>query len=171
MNLAAKIHTKLLFWPLYTYILALHLIKYNISFVVIILDAAKSNNTPEDMIVYSVLGSPTNLTVKFHMNPVDNYTVDWSMDGSEIQDTSVTDIVTQEHVQTTYFITNVTNKHLGNYTCRVINREIKNNQKGSIFNVRLKLRGKIIILKFSYFNHATFINIFIRRFHLSIFSQ
>ena len=105
-------------------------------------DAAKSENTPEDMTVYTSLESPINLTVKFCLNPVDNYDVYWSMGGLELQDANVRNTAKEEHIQTTYFISNVTNKHLGKYRVQVINWAIDSEHNDVIFNVTLKLRGK-----------------------------
>ena len=95
------------------------------------------------MVVFTALGSSASLTVKFHINPVKNYTVLWYMGISKLQVTNGTDIVTKQHVETTYAIKNVTSKQLGNYTCHVINSELTNEENGSIFKVTLKLRGKL----------------------------
>ena len=115
---------------------------FNISFVIFILDAAKSENTVEDMTAYTSLGSAANLTVKFHMNPANNYTVQWTMGSSNsLQDTNIRDKVKDNRIKTTYFISNVTKKQLGNYTVRVINPAITNKQNEAIFSVVLKLKG------------------------------
>ena len=63
------------------------------------------------------------------------------MGRSVLQDTNVKDTVKDNHVQTTYFISDVTNKHLGNYTVHVVNTAIKNEPKEVIFNVLLKKIG------------------------------
>ena len=121
-------------------------IKYNISVMVLISDAAKSENSAEDMVVYTVLESAANVTVKFHMNPVSNFTVHWSMGSSVLHDSNIKHTVTGNHVQTTYFISYVTNTQLGNYIVRVINFAIKNKPNEAIFKVKLKQRGKEICL-------------------------
>ena len=111
--------------------------------LVIISDAAKSANTAEDMTVYTSLESAANLTMKFHMNPVSNYTVDWSMDSSNtFQDINVRNTVKDNQVKTTYFVSNVTKNQLGNYTVRVINSAIASEHNEAIFSVILKLKGK-----------------------------
>ena len=115
--------------------------KYNVRFVVLISDPAKSNNT-HDLIVYSALESAVVLTVKFHMNPVNNYTAFWSMDGLELEHANVRDKVKGQQVQTTYFISDLTEEQLGNYTVQVINWDITSKQKEATFNVILKLSGK-----------------------------
>ena len=82
------------------------------------------------------------LTVKFHMNPVSNFTVYWSMGGLWLQNTHVKNTVTEEHIETTYFIRKVTNQHLGNYTVHVINCAIASEHNEAAFNVILKLKDK-----------------------------
>ena len=116
---------------------------YNISLVVIISDAAKLENTAEDNTVYTCLECAVNLTVKFHINPVNSYRSCWSMGSSnDLQDSNVNNTVKGNHVKTTYFIPNVTKKQLGNYTVRVINSAITSEHNEAIFNVLLKLKGK-----------------------------
>ena len=105
-------------------------------------DSAKSDNKPEDMTVYTVLESAVNLTVKFCMNPVSNYDIYWTKGGLVLQDTNVRNTEKEKHIQTTYFISNVTDNQLGNYRVQVINWAIKNEPNEVIFNVTLKLRGK-----------------------------
>ena len=120
-----------------------NLIMHNISFVVFISDTAKSDNTAEDTTVYTALETAANLTVKFHMNPVSNYTIHWYMESSDsLQNTNVRNTVKDHQVKTTYFISNVTKKELGNYTVRVINSAITSGNKEVTFYVMLKLRGK-----------------------------
>ena len=112
-------------------------------FVMIISDTAKSQNTAEDMTVYTALYSAANLSVKFHMNPVSNYTVHWSMDSSNsLKNSNVNNAVKGNNVKTTFFISNVTKKHLGNYTVRVINSAIASKHNEAIFGVTLKLLGE-----------------------------
>ena len=94
------------------------------------------------MTVYTALESAGNLTVKFHINPVDNYTVHWSMGNLVLPGANVKDTVKDNHVQTTYYISDVTNKHLGNYTVHVINTAIKSEPNKATFNVLLKEIGK-----------------------------
>ena len=95
------------------------------------------------MTVYTALYSAANLSVKFHMNPVSNYTVHWSMGSSiSLNDSNVNNTVRGNNVKTTYFISNVTKKHLGNYTVGVINSAITSEHNESIFEVTLKLLGK-----------------------------
>ena len=114
----------------------------NIRFVDFISDTAKSDNTAEDMIVYTSLKTATNLSVKFHMNPVSNYTVLWSFGSSDLlQNTNVRDTVEGHQVKTNYFISNVTKKELGSYIVRVINKAITS-EKEVTFYVMLKLRGE-----------------------------
>ena len=112
----------------------------NISFVFPVSDSAKSENKPEDMTVYTSLGAAVNLTVKFCMNPDTNYDAYWSKGGLLLQDTNVKNTEKRGHIQTTYFISNVTNKQLGSYRVQVINWAIGPDEV--IFNVTLKLRGK-----------------------------
>ena len=104
-------------------------------------DAAKLEN-PQDLTVYTALESAAILTVKFHMNPVTNYTVYWYKGGSSLDDTNIRDKVKGKHIQTSYFVTYVKNKHLGNYTVQVINWAIASEHNEVTFNVILKLRGK-----------------------------
>ena len=92
--------------------------------------------------MYTTLKSAVHLTVNFNINPVSEYKVRWYMGSSLLPDANVRDIVTEEHVQTTYFISNITSKQLGNYTCEVINKAITSEPNEVAFNVRLKLRGK-----------------------------
>ena len=94
------------------------------------------------MTVYSVLESNVNLTVKFRMNPVSNYAIHWWMGGSELPNTNVGYAVKKEYVETTYFISNMTQEQLGNYTVHVINWAITGEHNKVTFNVILKLPGK-----------------------------
>ena len=94
------------------------------------------------MTVYSVLASDANMTVKFRINPVSNYAVYWSISGLVLPNINVGNNVQGEHVQTTYFISNVTKEQLGNYTLRVINWAITSEPNEVTFNVILKLPGK-----------------------------
>ena len=105
-------------------------------------DAAKSENTPEGVIMYSVLASDGNMTVKFRMNPVSNFAVYWSIGGLVLANINVGNNTEGEHAQTTYFISNVTKEQLGNYTVRVINWAITSEPNEVTFNVILKLPGK-----------------------------
>ena len=109
--------------------------------MVFISDPAKSNN-PHDLTVYSALKSAVVLTVKFHMNPVNNYTAFWSINGLELDHANVRDIVKGQQVQTTYFIPDLTEEQLGNYTVQVINWDIASKQNEATFNVILKWSGK-----------------------------
>ena len=93
------------------------------------------------MIVYTSLGSAVNLTVKFHIHPVNNYDVYWSLGGSVLQN-NVRDRVIMEHVKTTYFISNVTDEQLGSYGVRVINWACGNESNEVTFKVILKSRGE-----------------------------
>ena len=104
--------------------------------------AAKLENTAKDMIVYTSLGSAVNLMVEFLMNPVSNYDIYWSLGASAIRD-NVRNTVIKKHVKTTYFILNVTNQQLGNYRVPVFNWALPSEQNEVIFNVKLKLRGKL----------------------------
>ena len=113
-----------------------------------ILDAAKLEN-PQDLTVYTALESAAILTVKFHINPVINYTVYWYKDGLLLDDTNIRDKEKGKHIQTSYFITYVKNKHLGNYTVQVINLAIVSEHNEVTFNVILKLRGKKNLYHFS----------------------
>ena len=97
------------------------------------------------MTVYTALNSAANLTMKFHINPVSNYKVHWYMGSSVLQDTNVKDTVKDNHVQTTYFISDVTNKQLGNYTVHVTNTAIESEPNKVIFNVLLKKIGNKIM--------------------------
>ena len=111
-------------------------------FNILIPDIAKSKETPEAITVYAALESPINLTVKFHINPVSNYTVYWFNGNSTILDTKVKTIVNEEQVQTTYSISEVTKDHLGNNTLQAINQAILDENNQVIFNLVLKLRGE-----------------------------
>ena len=111
------------------------------SFVCVITDVAKFENN-KDLTVYTYLESDAILTVNFQMNPVNNYTVNWLMGGQRLKNTNVRDVVDGEHVQTFHLISDVINKHLGNYTVRVINWAIENEHNEATFHVILKLRGK-----------------------------
>ena len=79
---------------------------------VVIADIAKSEKAPEDMTVYAALESPINLTVTFHINPVSNYTVHWFNGSSTLDDTKIINTVKEEHVQTTYSISEMTKEQL-----------------------------------------------------------
>ena len=92
--------------------------------------------------MYTVLESAVTLLVKFHMNPVSNYTVYWSKEDLTPQDINIRDVTDGEYIQTTYFIRKVTTKHLGNYTVQVINWAIESEHKEATFNVILKLKGE-----------------------------
>ena len=95
------------------------------------------------MTVYTALESAAYLTVKFNMNPVSNYTVHWSMGSSDsLQNINVMDAVIGNQVKSTYFVSNVTKKELGNYTVRVINSAIASEYREVAFYVMLKLEGK-----------------------------
>ena len=117
-------------------------VTYNNRFHVFISDAAKSEN-PGDLIVYTDLESSVNLTVKFHTNPVWNYTVYWSRGDLVLSDTKIRNTVKGVNVQTSYSISGVTSKHLGNYIVQVINRAIMGEPNKVTFNVILGLRGKM----------------------------
>ena len=94
------------------------------------------------MTVYATLDSAANLSVKFHMNPVSNYTVHWSMGTSNgLKDSNVNNTVKGNNVKTTYFISNVSKQQLGKYTVRVINSAITSEHNEAIFSVTLKLLG------------------------------
>ena len=118
-----------------------------INIVVLETDAAKLKNTPGELTVYAALESAANLTVKFHINPTSNYTVYWSMGDLLVQDSNIRDTIEEHHVQTTYFIYNVTHEHLGTYNVRVINWAIIGEQNISRFNMTLKLPGKFIKMR------------------------
>ena len=105
-------------------------------------DAAKLESTLKDMTVYAALEASADLTVKFRMNPVSNYTVSWFMADSAVQDTDITNAVKGEHIQTTYSILNVTKSELGNYTVQVINHVIMGEPNEAKFFVTLELRGE-----------------------------
>ena len=94
------------------------------------------------MTVFADLEDTAILTVKFHMNPVNDYKVTWSMGDSEIQHTDVSNTVTGNHVQSTYSISDVTKQHLGNYTVQVINQAIRSKHNEAKFIVELKLKGE-----------------------------
>ena len=106
---------------------------------VLVSDAARSENRPEDNTVYTGLGSAANMTLKFRINPVTNYTVHWSMGDSGLE---VRNAVKGEHVQSTYFVSHVTNKTLGNYTIQVTNWPMREHNIVTFYMV-LKLRGKV----------------------------
>ena len=93
------------------------------------------------MTVFSALGSDAILTVKFHINPVSNFTVFWSIGGIGVKNSNVKDTVNEGHIETTYFIRKVTNKQLGNYTVQVINWAIASEHNEVTFNVILEFRG------------------------------
>ena len=109
--------------------------------VLIITDIAKSENT-NDLTVYTSLESTAMLTVKFEMNPVNNYSVQWSMGDLLLQNIHVKDIIDGEQIQASCVISDVTNKQLGNYTVKVINWAIENEENEVTFNVILKLENK-----------------------------
>ena len=94
------------------------------------------------MTAYAALEAPTNLTVKFRINPTSNYNVSWSMGDIEVKVNDITNIVEGEHVRTIYSILNVTKSQLGNYTVQVINKVIPGESNEAKFNVVLALRGK-----------------------------
>ena len=107
-----------------------------------ITDAAKLENTLAEMTVYADLEDTAILSVKFHMNPVNDYKVTWSMGDSKIQDHDVSNTVTGKHVQSTYSISDVTKQQLGNYTVQVINQAIRSKHDEAKFIVVLKLKGE-----------------------------
>ena len=94
------------------------------------------------MVVYTSLESAVNLTVKFSMNPVNNYGIYWSMGSLLLQDTNIRNTEKEGHIQTTYSISKVTDNQLGNYRVQVFNWAIESESNKVIFNVTLKLRGK-----------------------------
>ena len=112
------------------------------SLVICISDAAKLESTHEDMTVYAALEAPTNLTVKFRINPINNYTVSWSMGETKVKDDDIINTRKGEHVQTTYSILYVTKPQLGKYTVQVINKVIPSEFNQDKFIVVLALSGK-----------------------------
>ena len=102
------------------------------------------------MTAYAELESPVVLAVEFHMNPVNNYTVYWSMGGLQLEHGDVRNNVKGKQVETTYFIANVTKGQVGNYSVRVINLAIASGHNEVTFIVILKLRGKKSNAKSSY---------------------
>ena len=112
------------------------------NFFVLTTDAAKLESTLEDMTVYAALGSIANLTVKFHINPIKNCNISWSMKYTDIQDADITSIEKGEYIQTTYSISEVTKLHLGKYTVQVINQAIMGEPNEALFTGVLKLRGE-----------------------------
>ena len=102
-----------------------------------ITDIAKSEN-PNDLTVYTSLESDAMLTVKFEMNPVNNYTIHWSMGEQRLENTNVKDIIDGEHIQASHVISDVTSKQLGNYTVRVVNWAIENEENEVTFILKLK---------------------------------
>ena len=94
------------------------------------------------MTVYTALESPINLTVKFHINPVSNYTVSWSNGNLTISDTKINTIANVEQIQTTYSISEVTKDHLGNYAVKATNKAIIGENNQVTFNLALELRGE-----------------------------
>ena len=139
----------------YHFRICIHQGKRKISFVVLFPDAAKSENAPEDMTVYTSLGSTANLSVKFRINPAINCSIIWSMGDSVIHGTDVTHTVKEDHVQATHIITVVRNKNLGNYTVRVINMAMHEHNEVT-FAIRLKLRGKrcYAVFTLQFFNRS-----------------
>ena len=124
---------------LYKYIIAL----YN-SCLVLISDAAKLESTEEDLTVYAALDSSADLTVKFHINPVSDYKISWSIGDTVVQDSVVKNTVKEKHVETTYSILGVNESQLGNYTVQVINQAIRKEPNEATFTVVLELRGENI---------------------------
>ena len=92
--------------------------------------------------MYAALGSIANLTVKFHINPFNNYNISWSIGDSEFPDGNISHKEKEQYIQTTYSISKVTKQHLGNYTVQVINHAIMGEPNEAIFTVVLKWRGK-----------------------------
>ena len=127
------------------------LLFFTSKFVFIISDVARSEKT-DDLIVYTSLQSDALLTVHFQMNPVNNYTVYWSMDSLRLKNTNVRDIINGEHIQTSHLVSDVTNKQIGNYTVRIVNWAIESEDNEVRFNVILKLREKKSKFHFSLCN-------------------
>ena len=94
------------------------------------------------MTVYAALGSNANLTVRFHLNPFNNYNISWSVGDSVIQYGDISSTEKGHYIQTTYSISEVTKQHLENYTVQVINHAIMGEPNAAIFTVVLKLRGE-----------------------------
>ena len=112
--------------------------------LVLISDAAKLESTLEELTVYAALHSSADLTVKFHINPVNNYKVSWSRGDTEVQDSVINNAVKGKHVETTYSILDVTESQLGNYTVQVTNQAIKREPDKAMLTVVLELRGENI---------------------------
>ena len=94
------------------------------------------------MTVYAALGSIANLTVRFRINPVNNYNISWSMGDSVVQYGDISSTEKGEYIQTTYSISQVTKPHLGNYTVQVINQAIVGEPNKATFTLLLELRGE-----------------------------
>ena len=95
------------------------------------------------MTAFAVLESPIALTVKFLMNPISNYTVDWFLGDLFIPGTKIKSTVFSESfVLTTYYISNVTTEHLGIYNVKVINWAIRGEHNAVTFHVILALAGE-----------------------------
>ena len=115
---------------------------YENNFLGLILDAAKLESTLEEMTVYAILSDSADMTVKFRINPVNNYKVSWFMGTLEVPNTNISSTEKGEHIQTTYSILDVTKEHLGSYTIRVINQAIIGEPNEAAFTVFLALKGE-----------------------------
>ena len=82
------------------------------------------------------------LTVKFHINPVSSYTLFWSRSDLVLDYTKIRNIATDEHVQSTYFISSVTKEQLGTYNIQVINWAIRGKPNAVTSHVILALTGE-----------------------------
>ena len=112
------------------------------NFLALILDAAKLESMLQEMTVYTTLNDSTDMTVKFHINPVSNQKVSWFMGTLEVPNTNISSNEKGEYVQTTYSILDVTEEHLGSYTIRVINQAIIGEPNEAAFTVFLALKGE-----------------------------
>ena len=132
------------------YILYQCIISSDNSCLVLISDAAKLESKLEELTVYAALHSSAALTVKFHINPVSDYKIYWSIGDTEVQHSVISNTENGRHVETTYSILDVTESQLGNYTVQVINQAIKREPNNATFTVVLELRGQNIKVIYVY---------------------